>query len=82
MVGPECTVVAAVKSEAATIIGYVGGVATSMMLDLGSFVSLFKKDLLLKVSKLVKIRPILQLLEMRFIFRTVFLLWCSWTKRE
>ena len=52
MVGPECIVVAAVKSEAATITGYVGGVATTIMLDSGSSVSLFQKDLLSKVSKL------------------------------
>ena len=44
MVSPECIVVAAVKSEAAAITGYVGGVATTMMLDSGSSVSLFQKD--------------------------------------
>ena len=60
MVGPECIVVAAVKSEAATITGYVGGVATTMMLDSGSSVFLFQKDLLSKVSKFMKMRPILQ----------------------
>ena len=51
----------AVKSEAATIMGYVGGVATTVMLDSGSSVSLFQKDFLSKVSKFVKIRPVLQL---------------------
>ena len=43
MVGPECIVMAAVKSEAATITEYVGALATTMMLDSGSSVSLFKK---------------------------------------
>ena len=36
---------AAVKSEAATIMGHVGGVATTMMLVSGSSVSLFKKKI-------------------------------------
>ena len=43
MVGAECIVMAAVKSEAATITGYVRALATTMMLDSGSSVSLFKK---------------------------------------
>ena len=43
MVGPECIVMAAVKSEAATITEYVGALATTMKLDSGSSVSLFKK---------------------------------------
>ena len=43
MVGPECIVMAAVKSEAATITEYVEALATTMMLDSGSSVSLFKK---------------------------------------
>ena len=44
MVGIECIVVATVKSEAATITGYVGGVAITMMLDSDTSVSLFQKD--------------------------------------
>ena len=59
MVGIECIVVATVKSEAATITGYVGGVAITMMLDSDTSISLFQKDLLSKISKYVKIRPIL-----------------------
>ena len=59
MVSIECIVVATVKSEAATITGYVGGVAITMMLDSESSVSLFQKDLLSKIAKYVKIRPIL-----------------------
>ena len=50
---------AAVNSEAATITGYVVGVAKTMMLHSGSSVSLFQKYLPTKVSKFVKIRPIL-----------------------
>ena len=59
MVGIECIVVANVKFEAATITGYVGGVAITMMLDSEASVSRFQKDLLSKISKYVKIRPIL-----------------------
>ena len=59
MVSIECIVVATVKSEAATITGYVRGVAITMMLDSESSVSLFQKDLLSKIEKYVKIRPIL-----------------------
>ena len=59
MVGIECIVVATVKSKAATITGYVGGVAITMMLDSDTSASLFQKDLLSKISKYVKIRPIL-----------------------
>ena len=59
MLGIECIVVATVKSEAATITGYVGGVAITMMLDSDTSVSLFQNDLLSKISKYVKIRPIL-----------------------
>ncbi len=52
MVGPECIVVVAVKSEAATIMGYVEGVATTMMLDSRFSVSLFQKDLLRRYQNL------------------------------
>ena len=46
MAGIECIVVATVKSEAATITGYVRGVAITMILDSEASVSLFQKDLL------------------------------------
>ena len=59
MLGIECIVVATVKSEAATITGYVGGVAITMMLHSDTSVSLFQNDLLSKISKYVKILPIL-----------------------
>ena len=48
-----------VKSEAATITGYVEGVATTMMLDLESSVSVLKR-FAFKDIKYVKIRPILK----------------------
>ena len=59
MLGIECIAVATVKSEAATITGYVGGVAITMMLDSDTSVSLFQNDLLSMISKYVKILPIL-----------------------
>ena len=43
MVGIECIVVATVKSEAATITVYVGGVAITMMLDSKLLFLCFKK---------------------------------------
>ena len=60
MVGPECIVVADVKSEAATITGYAGSVTTTMMLDRDLLFLCSKKiNLLSKVSKFVKMWPIL-----------------------
>ena len=52
MVGPDCIVVAAIKSEAATNTGICGRCCYSYDVRLGFFISLFEKDLLFKVSNL------------------------------
>ena len=46
MVVLECIVVAAIKSEAATNMEYVGSVAATTMYDSESFLCVFEKDLL------------------------------------
>ena len=45
-VGPNWVVVAAIKTEAATIKGSLGGWVTCMMLDSGSSLSLIQQDVL------------------------------------
>ena len=53
--------VAAVRTKAAVIKGKVGGVATEMMVDSGSSVSIVRKEVLDQSQGITKIRPAPQL---------------------
>lgn len=52
---------AAVKAKAVTVKGFLGGLATTMMLDSGSSVSLIRQNVLAQTKSFVNVRPIPQL---------------------
>ena len=60
-VHPICITVAAVRTEAASIKGVLGGVETAMMLDSGSSIFLIQKDVISHTRGVTRVRPIPQL---------------------
>ena len=60
-IDPNCITVAAVRTEATSIKGVVGGVETAMMLDSGSSISLIQKDMLSHTRGVTRVQPIPQL---------------------
>ena len=60
-VDPNCTTVAALRAEAATIKRVFGEMETAMMLDSGSLISLIQKDALSHIRGVTSVRPIPEL---------------------